>query len=64
MPRITAVDPAAATGAARNLLDAVHSKLGLTPNLMRTLANAPSALEGIPRSERRACEWCARSQVS
>jgi uncharacterized peroxidase-related enzyme len=46
MPRIAALDPAAATGAARKLLDAVHSKLGLTPNLMRTLAHAPSALEG------------------
>ena len=46
MPRITAIDPAAATGAARNLLDAVQAKLGLTPNLMRTLANAPSALKG------------------
>jgi hypothetical protein len=46
MPRITALDPATATGAAKMLLDAVHSKLGLTPNLMRTLATAPSALEG------------------
>ena len=45
MPRIAALDPAAATGAAKTLLDAVHSKLGLTPNLMRTLATAPAALE-------------------
>jgi uncharacterized peroxidase-related enzyme len=46
MPRIAALDPAAATGAAKKLLDAVRSKLGVTPNLMRTLAAAPSALEG------------------
>ena len=46
MPRIAALDPAAATGAAKTLLDTVHSKLGLTPNLMRTLATAPAALEG------------------
>ena len=46
MPRIAPLDPAAATGAAKTLLDTVHSKLGLTPNLMRTLATAPAALEG------------------
>ena len=46
MPRITAVDPAIATGAAKQLLDIVQSKLGMTPNLMRTLANAPAALKG------------------
>ena len=28
------------------LLDIVQSKLGMTPNLMRTLANAPAALKG------------------
>ena len=46
MPRIPAVDPALATGTAKHLLDAVHAKLGLTPNLMRTLAAAPAALKG------------------
>lgn len=45
MTRLPALDPAAATGKAKNLLDAVQKKLGRTPNLMRTLANAPAALE-------------------
>ena len=46
MPRINAIDPAAATGAAKTLLDAVHSKFGMTPNSLRTLAVAPAALKG------------------
>jgi uncharacterized peroxidase-related enzyme len=46
MPRIPAVDPSLATGEAKQLLDAVQTKLGLTPNLMRTLATAPAALKG------------------
>jgi uncharacterized peroxidase-related enzyme len=46
MPRITPLDPSNATGKAKQLLDAVQSKLGLTPNLMKTLATAPAALEG------------------
>jgi len=45
MTRLPALDPAAATGKAKTLLDAVQKKLGRTPNLMRTLANAPAALE-------------------
>jgi len=46
MPRIKAVNPADATGKAKRLLDAVNTTLGVTPNLMRTLAVAPAALEG------------------
>ena len=46
MPRITAIEPANATGKAKQLLEDVNAKLGLTPNLMRTLATAPAALEG------------------
>lgn len=45
MPRLTPVDPATATGEAKLLLDGVQKKLGMTPNLLRTLANAPSALK-------------------
>ncbi|MBI1786467.1 MAG: carboxymuconolactone decarboxylase family protein [Acidobacteria bacterium] len=45
MQRITAIDPAEATGKAKQLLDGVQAKLGMTPNLMKTLANAPAALE-------------------
>jgi len=46
MNRIPQIDPVAATGKAKQLLDAVQSKLGIVPNLTRLLANAPAALEG------------------
>jgi uncharacterized peroxidase-related enzyme len=46
MQRIQAVDPAEATGKTKQLLDVVKGQLGLIPNLMKTLANAPAALEG------------------
>jgi uncharacterized peroxidase-related enzyme len=45
MQRIAAVNPAEATGKAKQLLDGVQSKLGMTPNLMKTLAAGPVALE-------------------
>lgn len=45
MQRLTAVNPAEATGKAKQLLDGVQAKLGMTPNLMRTLASGPAALE-------------------
>lgn len=45
MIRITAVNPAEATGKAKDLLTAVQAQLGMTPNLMKTLAHAPAALE-------------------
>lgn len=46
MPTIPALDPQSATGKAKTLLDAVQKKLGRVPNLMRTLAQAPAALDG------------------
>jgi len=46
MNRIQQIDPASATGKAKQLLEAVQSKLGIVPNLTRVLANAPAALEG------------------
>lgn len=45
MPRLTAIDPASATGKAKELLDGVQATLGVTPNLMRTMANSPAVLE-------------------
>ena len=45
MQRITAINPTEATGKTKQLLDAVQAKLGMTPNLMKTLAAAPAALE-------------------
>jgi uncharacterized peroxidase-related enzyme len=46
MNRIPQIDPVSATGKSKQLLDAVQSKLGIVPNLMRVLANAPASLEG------------------
>ncbi len=46
MPRLNAIDPAVATGKAKELLDGVKTKIGMVPNLMRTFANSPAALEG------------------
>jgi uncharacterized peroxidase-related enzyme len=46
MSRIKAINPANATGKAKQLLEAVQSKLGITPNLMRAMANSPAVLEG------------------
>lgn len=46
MPRLTALDPATATGKTKTLLDAVQSKMGKVPNMMRTMGNSPALLEG------------------
>ena len=46
MPRLKAIDPDDATGEAKRLLDAVNEKFGMVPNLARTLANSPAALQG------------------
>lgn len=43
--RLTAIDPKQAQGKAKELLDAVQAKLGVTPNMMRTMAHSPAALE-------------------
>lgn len=47
MSRIQPVDPRTAVGEARQLLDAVHSGLGVTPNFTRVLAHSPAALAGF-----------------
>jgi uncharacterized peroxidase-related enzyme len=46
MTRIKAIDPDLATGQAKQLLDSLNEKLGMVPNLARTLANSPGALQG------------------
>jgi len=43
--RINALDPVNATGKTAELFSAVKGKLGLVPNLMRTLGHSPAALE-------------------
>ena len=45
-PRLTALDPNTTTGPARDLLNGVKAQLGVTPNMMRTMANSPAVLEG------------------
>ncbi len=45
MPRIPAVATAAAAPKAQSLLEGVQKKLGITPNMMRTMANSPAVLD-------------------
>lgn len=45
MTRIQPLNPETVTGTAKPLLDAVKAKLGLVPNMMRTMATAPAVLE-------------------
>lgn len=47
MSRIEAVDLAATSGNAKDLLDAVKKGLGVIPNLFRVTAQSPHALEGM-----------------
>ncbi|MCK0104594.1 carboxymuconolactone decarboxylase family protein [Pseudohalocynthiibacter sp. F2068] len=44
MPRLNAIDPATASGDAKELLDGIKKKIGMTPNLFKTMANAPAVL--------------------
>lgn len=46
MNRITQLDPAIATGKAKQLFDGAQAKLGIVPNLFRVFGNSPAALEG------------------
>lgn len=46
MSKLGMIAPESATGSAKTLLDSVKTKLGMTPNMMRTMAVSPSVLEG------------------
>lgn len=46
MTRIQPIAPEQATGKAKELLTAVNGKLGMVPNMMRTMATAPAVLDG------------------
>jgi uncharacterized peroxidase-related enzyme len=46
MARLNAIDPNQAEGSAKELLRTVETRLGLVPNMVRTMANSPAALEG------------------
>jgi uncharacterized peroxidase-related enzyme len=45
MSRINQISPESATGKAKELLDAVKSKLGMVPNMTRAMANSAPVLE-------------------
>src|SRR6476620_8057189 len=45
MERITPVNPQTVQGRARELLDAVKARLGLVPNMIRSMAVSPPVLE-------------------
>jgi uncharacterized peroxidase-related enzyme len=45
MSRIQPINPATATGKAKDLLDAVKDKLGLVPNMTKVMASSPAVLE-------------------
>lgn len=47
MTRLTAVDPATASGKTKELFDGVQKQLGSVPNLYRTAGNSSAALEGL-----------------
>ncbi|CAB4922346.1 unannotated protein [freshwater metagenome] len=45
MPRLNVVDPDRAEGRAKKLLDQVQGALGVTPNMMRAMAESPAVLD-------------------
>ncbi len=45
MQRIPAIQPEAATGAAKSLFEAIKSKTGGVPNILRTMGHSTAALE-------------------
>ncbi len=47
MPRLQAVDPATASGVAKDLLDTVNRKMGRVPNVFAHMAASPVALEAF-----------------
>ena len=46
MERINSINPQEATGITKVLFDDVQKKLGMTPSMMRSMAQSPAVLEG------------------
>jgi uncharacterized peroxidase-related enzyme len=46
MSRLSVIQTEKASGKAKELLEAVHAKLSITPNMTRVMANSPAVLEG------------------
>ncbi len=47
MPRLNPINPAEAQGKVKELLDIVQKNRGAMPNIFKTMAHAPAALEGL-----------------
>ncbi|GII04205.1 carboxymuconolactone decarboxylase family protein [Planobispora takensis] len=47
MARVNLIDPATATGAPAELLQATKQTMGVVPNMAKALANSPAALRGF-----------------
>jgi uncharacterized peroxidase-related enzyme len=45
MARLKKISPEQATGKTKELFNAIHSKLGVVPNMMQTMGNSPAFLE-------------------
>jgi uncharacterized peroxidase-related enzyme len=52
MPRLRPVDAAETDGRARDLLDEIENKIGMVPNLMRTMASSAAVLEAYEQFKR------------
>ncbi|WP_109299771.1 carboxymuconolactone decarboxylase family protein [Aquimarina sp. AU474] len=46
MARLKALSPEEASGKSKELFNGIESKLGMVPNMMRTMGNSPAVLEG------------------
>ena len=46
MPRLNALDPETTTGRSKDLFNTIQGKLGMVPNMMRTMGNSPAVLKG------------------
>lgn len=46
MARLEALNPETTTGQSKELFNGIQAKLGMVPNMMRTMGNSPAALEG------------------
>lgn len=46
MARLIALDPETTTGKSKELFNAVQGKMGMVPNMMRTMGNSPAVLNG------------------
>lgn len=46
MQRINALNPATTTGKSKELFNNIEAKLGMVPNMMRTMGNSPATLNG------------------